>query len=48
MKANVDATDERPSEIADYGKGMYSIFGGKVITCVNIAQRLRDKMAGDK
>ncbi len=40
VKANVDATDERPSEITNYGKGIYSIFGGKVITCVNIAKSI--------
>ena len=40
VKANVDATDERPSEITDYGNGMYSIFGGKIITCIDIAKKL--------
>ncbi|MDO8625650.1 MAG: FAD-dependent oxidoreductase, partial [Candidatus Diapherotrites archaeon] len=34
VKAGVDATDERPTEITDHGHGIYSIFGGKVITCV--------------
>lgn len=42
VKANVSDTDERPSEITDYGNGMYSIFGGKVITCVNIAKKIAD------
>ena len=40
VKANVDATDERPSEITDYGNGLYSIFGGKVITCAKIAKNI--------
>lgn len=40
VKANVDATDERPSEITQYGNGIYSIFGGKVITCCNIAKKI--------
>lgn len=44
VKANVDATDERPSEITEYGNGIYSIFGGKVITCVDIAKKLADKI----
>jgi len=42
VKSNVEATDERPSEVTDYGNGMYSIFGGKVITCVEIARKLCD------
>jgi len=42
VKANVDATDERPSEITSCGNGMYSIFGGKIITAVNIARRLAE------
>lgn len=40
VKANVEATDERPSEITSYGNGIYSIFGGKIITCINIAMRV--------
>lgn len=40
VKANVDDTDERPSEITNYGNGMYSIFGGKVITCIDIAKKV--------
>ncbi|MFA5856730.1 MAG: FAD-dependent oxidoreductase [Candidatus Pacearchaeota archaeon] len=42
VKANVDATDERPSEITKYGNGIFSIFGGKVITCVNIAKKITE------
>lgn len=41
VKANVDSTDERPSEITEYGNQVYSIFGGKVITCFDIAKKLR-------
>jgi len=44
VKPNVEATDERPSEITDYGNGMYSIFGGKVITCVEIAKKIVQKI----
>ncbi|MBS3088763.1 FAD-dependent oxidoreductase [Candidatus Pacearchaeota archaeon] len=44
VKANVDDTDERPTEITDYGNGMYSIFGGKVITCVDTAKKLTEKI----
>lgn len=40
VKPDVDDTDERPSEITDYGQGMYSIFGGKVITCAEIGKRV--------
>ncbi|MEI7718920.1 MAG: FAD-dependent oxidoreductase [archaeon] len=40
VKANVEATDERPSEITEYGNGMYSIFGGKIITCIDIAKKV--------
>jgi len=42
VKPDVDDTDERPSEITEYGNGMYSIFGGKVLTCVNIAKRISE------
>jgi len=40
VKTNVDDTDERPTEIEDYGKGVYSIFAGKVITCVDTAKKI--------
>ena len=42
VKSDVEETDERPSEITVYGNGMYSIFGGKVITCIDIAQKITD------
>lgn len=42
VKANVDDSDERPSEVTEYGNGMYSIFGGKVITCVDISKKIVD------
>jgi len=42
VKPNVEDTDERPSEITEYGNGMYSIFGGKVITCVDIGKKVSD------
>jgi len=40
VKSGVDDTDERPSEITNYGDNMFSIFGGKVLTCVNVAERV--------
>ena len=40
VRPNVEDTDERPSEITNYGNGMYSVFGGKVITCVDIARKV--------
>jgi len=42
VKADVDKTDERPSEISYHGNGIYSVFAGKVITCVNVANKLVD------
>lgn len=42
VKPDVDKTDERPSGITDYGNGKYSIFLGKVITCVDIAKEISD------
>ena len=36
----VDSTDERPTEITDHGSGIYSIFAGKVITCVDAAKKI--------
>ncbi|MHB2025429.1 MAG: FAD-dependent oxidoreductase [Elusimicrobiota bacterium] len=40
VKAASENTDERPSEIKDFGGGIYSIFAGKVITCVETAREL--------
>ncbi len=40
VKADVDDSDERPTEITDYGNGIYSIFAGKVITCVDTAKEI--------
>lgn len=38
--ANADETDERPSEIFDHGNNVYSVFAGKVITSMDIANKL--------
>ncbi len=40
IKANAEGTDERPSEITSHGSGIYSIFGGKVITAMTTAKKL--------
>lgn len=40
VKANVDSTDERLSEITSHGNGMYTLFSGKVVTCVNVAKKI--------
>jgi hypothetical protein len=40
IKANVEDTDERPSEITNHGKGLITVFSGKVVTCVDIAQKV--------
>ena len=37
-----DATDERPTLVRRVGEGFYSIFSGKVGTCVAAAQEVRD------
>lgn len=42
IKSNVQKTDERPSEITPHGSGIYSIFGGKVITCIPAAKNIAD------
>ena len=42
VNANVENTDERPTEITEHGNGIYSIFGGKVITCVDTAKKLAE------
>lgn len=44
VKAGVESTDKRPSEVTDHGKGIFSIFGGKVITAVATAKELADIM----
>ncbi len=40
VKANVEDTDERPTEITEHGNGIYSIFAGKVITCIDTARKI--------
>ncbi len=40
VKADVDDTDERPSEITNHGNGLFTIFSGKVVTCVDVAERI--------
>jgi len=42
VKANVESTDERPSEITDRDKGIFSIFSGKVVNCVSLAKKLTE------
>ncbi len=42
VKANVDDTDERPSEITNQGNGLITIFSGKVVTCVDIAKKIAE------
>lgn len=44
IKANVENTDERLSEVENHGNGIYSIFGGKVITCVDTANKIRESL----
>ncbi len=40
VKANVDDTDERLSEITNHGNGLFTVFSGKVVTCVDIAKKI--------
>lgn len=40
VKANVDNTDERPSEITDHGNGLFTVFSGKIVTCVEAAKKI--------
>lgn len=42
VKAHVENTDERPSEIIFYGNGIYSIFAGKVVTCLETAKEIAE------
>lgn len=48
IKDNVERTDERPTEITNHGKGIFSIFGGKVITCVNTAREILKMIKNSK
>lgn len=47
LKSNVESTDKRPSEITSYGNGIYSIFGGKVITSVDIAKEITEMIKAE-
>ncbi len=40
VNANVEDTDERPTEVTEHGNGIFSIFGGKVITCMVTAKKI--------
>lgn len=42
IKTNIEDTDERPTELTDHGNGIYSVFAGKIITCVDTAKKLSD------
>ena len=42
VKADIDDTDERLSEITNHGNGLFTIFSGKVVTCVDIAKKVSD------
>lgn len=44
VKDGIEDTDERPSEIISYGNGIYSIFAGKVVTCIETAKRIVEMM----
>ena len=44
VKAGVDATDERPSEITNHGNGLFTIFSGKIVTCVDIAEKVAEML----
>ena len=44
VKAFVENTDERPSEIFDHGNGMYSILAGKVVTCIDTAKEITESI----
>lgn len=40
VKPDMDDTDERPTEIIEHGNGIYSVFAGKIITCVEAAKKI--------
>lgn len=44
VKAGTESTDERPSEVRRLADGVYSLFAGKVITCVDTAKALARAM----
>ncbi|MBS3128352.1 FAD-dependent oxidoreductase [Candidatus Woesearchaeota archaeon] len=45
VKAHQEADDARPTEITEYGSNIYSIFAGKIITCVQTAEDLAKRIA---
>jgi hypothetical protein len=42
VRAHVNKTDERPTEVVDHGNGVYSVFAGKIVTSVDTAKRIAD------
>lgn len=44
VKADVDNTDERPSEITDHGNGLFTVFSGKIVTCVDVAKKISENI----
>lgn len=45
VRPDADATDARPTEVIGHGAGCWSIFEGKIITCVSAARRMAGEMS---
>lgn len=47
VRPDGDATDARPTEVISHGTGCWSVFEGKIITCVGAARRILAEMSED-
>lgn len=45
VRPDADATDARPTEVIAHGNGCWSVFEGKIITCVSAARTILDEMS---
>lgn len=41
VPGNVSSTDERPTEVTRHADGIFSVFSGKVASCVTVSDKLR-------
>lgn len=47
VKADVDNTDERPTEIFDHGNGIFSVLAGKVATSISVSKNILERINKD-
>lgn len=44
IRPNSDATDKRITSVTNHGRGCWSVFEGKIITCVSAAKKIKEEL----